>query len=382
MDAVAAMGGRIICSYEPLYPDSLAAIADPPPVLTVLGDIRALSRPCIGIVGTRNASLNGRRMAGVLAHDLGKSGYVVVSGLARGIDTAAHEAALQNGFPTIAVIAGGVDTIYPRENEKLHHAIIKSGSKTGSSTPQSTSANIHANTPANPPANTPIGGAVISEAPLGTQPNAKLFPRRNRIVSGLSLGIVVVEAALRSGSLITARQALDQGREVFAVPGFPLDPRAEGPNSLIQQGARLVTNAAVILEDVAGMSFAPPPQSTLFEDPDRFEGVDVDEEDGLLDAALLHAMAQEGARTPSKTAPSSKAPPSHGIQPAAIHSPTETPAEAVLSILSPAPIGIDDLIRASGLDVSVVQMVLMELELSGKLERLTGNRVALLPDVA
>lgn len=350
--SVTRLGGMILCSYEDGYPAALAAIADPPPVLTVLGDAVCLQMNCIGIVGTRNASLNGRRMAALLASGLGKAGYAVVSGMARGIDTAAHEAALKDNAATIAVLAGGADQIYPRENDKLYRAILAAGD--GGK------------------------GAIISESPLGMQPNARLFPRRNRIVSGLSLGLVVVEAALRSGSLITARQALDQGREVFAVPGFPLDPRAEGPNSLIKQGARLATSVADVTEELAGMTWRPRP-------PDLFCGLSgaaqslvpvAGDEDDLLDEALAEALQLDGRYAP--TAPAYDAPDDVPQTTRAYAGPEET----VLSALGAAPVGVDEVIRACGLGAGEVQTILMTLELSGKIERLPGNRVALLGDVA
>ncbi len=195
--AIEKAGARLVAACEPEYPKALAAIADPPPALTVLGrpEMLASQDPTVGIVGARNASGAGRRIAQGIATDLGTRGIIVASGLARGIDTAAHNGALKTG--TVAVVAGGVDVYYPPENEDLQNAIAAEG-------------------------------AVISEQPMGTEPQARHFPRRNRMISGLSLGVLIVEAASRSGSLITARTALEQGREVFAVPGSHLDPRAQG----------------------------------------------------------------------------------------------------------------------------------------------------------
>ena len=194
-------GGRMIALCEPEYPEPLAAIADPPPVLFVRGDTALLHRPILAIVGARNASSNGRRFAEEIARDLGEAGYVVVSGLARGVDGAAHRGALHTG--TIAAVAGGIDVVYPPEHEDLQRQIAETG-------------------------------AVVSEQPVGTQPTARHFPARNRLISGLSAGVLVVEAAQKSGSLITARLALEQGREVFAVPGSPRDPRCRGTNDLIR----------------------------------------------------------------------------------------------------------------------------------------------------
>lgn len=190
-----SLGGCLLCSCEPDYPIPLAAIDDAPPVLSLLGHPHLLARPAVAVVGARNASINGRKLARDVSAGLAEAGYLVVSGMARGIDTAAHEAALSGG--TAAVVAGGVDIVYPEENRSLYENICQNG-------------------------------VVLAEQPLGTEPQARHFPRRNRIVSGVSLGILVVEAAPRSGSLITARFALEQGREVFAVPGSPLDPREKG----------------------------------------------------------------------------------------------------------------------------------------------------------
>src|SRR6266702_4449722 len=216
--AIERLGGRLVCWGEPLYPGALAAVDDAPPVLTVLGREEMLPgvilAPMVAVVGARNASANGRRLARDLAAKLGAAGIVVVSGLARGIDAAAHLGALETG--SVAVVAGGADIVYPEENRGLHEALARDG-------------------------------AILAEMPLGTEPQARHFPRRNRIISGIALGVVVVEAAAKSGSLITARFALEQGREVFAVPGSPLDPRSEGTNDLIKQGATLVTDAADVI---------------------------------------------------------------------------------------------------------------------------------------
>lgn len=305
------MGGEIITAADPGYPLPLAATDDAPPVLSVIGNAELMNRPCIAMVGARNASLNGRKFAETLARDLGRAGHVVVSGLARGIDTAAHTGALETG--TIAVVAGGIDVVYPPENQKLYDEIKEKG-------------------------------LIVAESPLGQQPFAQSFPRRNRIVSGLSAGVVVVEATMRSGSLITARLAGEQGRDVYAVPGHPLDPRAEGPNHLIRDGALLIRSAADILEHITGFTgggakirglsdsadnaFDSP--STIFADPDAQD----------FDAAR----------------------------------------ESVLSVLSLSPAPVDELVRATGIPVPLVQTVMMELELAGRLQRLPGGRVALLAE--
>ena len=216
LEALAKLGGRLIASVEPEYPRGLAALEAPPPVIAVLGHDALLAREMIAVVGARNASALGRKLAHSLAAELGAAGLVVVSGMARGIDTAAHEGALKSG--TCAVIAGGIDIVYPPENAGLYARIKDEG-------------------------------VIVSEMPLGQPPQARHFPRRNRIISGLARGVIVVEAAEGSGSLITANFALEQNREVFAVPGSPLDPRAKGANRLLRQGAVLTETA----DDVLGV---------------------------------------------------------------------------------------------------------------------------------
>ena len=222
MAAARKLSVELVGIREEAYPQRLAEIDDAPPLLAVRGNIAALTRPMIAIVGSRNASAAGLKFAERIAHELGEAGFVIASGLARGIDAAAHRASLATG--TVAVLAGGHDHIYPEQHVDLLDAILP-------------------------------GGAAISEMPFGWEPRAQDFPRRNRLISGLSLGVVIVEAAKRSGSLITARLALEQGREVFAVPGSPIDPRAEGTNGLLKQGATLVTEAAdvlAVLEPILG----------------------------------------------------------------------------------------------------------------------------------
>src|SRR5439155_7265310 len=228
--AVERLGGRIVCWGEPLYPSALAAVEDAPPVLTVLGRPEMLPRlllaPIVAVVGARNASANGRRLARDLAAELGEAGIVVVSGLARGIDAAAHLGALETG--SVAVVAGGADIVYPEENRGLHEALARDG-------------------------------AILAEMPLGTEPQARHFPRRNRIISGIALGVVVVEAAAKSGPLITARYALEQGREVFAVPGSPLDPRSRGANDLLRNGATLTETSDDIMAQLGPLLQGRPP---------------------------------------------------------------------------------------------------------------------------
>src|SRR5215469_9762503 len=233
LQALGAAGARLIAWGEPDYPPALVAVDDAPPLIAVKGLAQLFERPAIAVVGARNASANGRRFARDIALQLGQQGLLVVSGLARGIDAAAHQGALASG--TAAVLAGGIDQVYPEENRALHEEIA-------------------------------ARGLLIAEMQVGTEPQARHFPRRNRIISGASLGVLVVEAAARSGSLITARFALEQGREVFAVPGSPLDPRCRGTNDLIRNGATLVESVDDIIR-----TLAPTMGTALSERPrDRF----------------------------------------------------------------------------------------------------------------
>lgn len=305
LDALEALGAKVLTLADPAYPRPLAAIDDPPPVLSLFGDSALLSRRAIGIVGARNASANGRRLARQLAAELGQAGLVVASGLARGIDTAAHEGALASG--TVAVLAGGPDVVYPRENEALYRRICQSG-------------------------------AVVSEMPAGTVPQARHFPRRNRLISGLSLGVLVVEAAPRSGSLITARFALEQNREVFAVPGSPLDPRARGCNQLIRnQGAALVESAEDLLETLEGY---------------------------LAERRIRPAEPLQAASAPAKAAESEAA----------------EARSLVKELLGPSPVLLDEVARQAQLSAAIVNQVLLELELAGGIIRHPGNRVSLAID--
>ena len=300
---LAKVGARLVAHGEADYPTALAAIEDAPPVLAVRGHVHLLTKRAVAIVGARNASANGIRFARQLAVDLGREGLVVVSGLARGIDAAAHLGALENG--TVAVMAGGVDVVYPAENRALYDDVA-------------------------------AAGAVVSEIAAGTAPTATHFPRRNRIISGLSLGVIVVEAARRSGSLITARCALEQGREVFAVPGSPLDPRSQGCNHLLRQGAILVEGAEDVREGLSGVLRAP-----LAEPPsiwDQFSG----QPGGAADES---AIAQARPKVVEK--------------------------------LGPTPTPVDEIIRQCQLSPAIVLTVLLELELAGRLVRTPGNQVSL-----
>jgi DNA processing protein len=296
LEACKRLGVSLVAPDEALYPPRLAMIDDAPPLLAVRGKLETLMRPMIAIVGSRNASGAGLKFAQSLARDLADAGFVIISGLARGIDQAAHRASLTGG--TVAVLAGGQDRIYPAEHEDLLFALLETG-------------------------------AAISEMPLGYVARAHDFPRRNRLISGASLGVVVVEAAQRSGSLITARMAAEQGREVFAVPGSPLDPRAAGTNDLIKQGATLVTEAADIVNAVQPIMARP---LALEEPDDEYSEADPD--------------AGERAR--------------------------------IVALLGPTPVLLDDLIRMAGSSPAIVRTVLLELELAGRLERHGGGMVSLI----
>lgn len=307
-EATARAGARLLAACEPDFPRALAAIDDCPPLVSVKGHAKLLRARTVAVVGARNASLNGRRLAEAIARDLGRAGWVVVSGLARGIDAAAHAGSLETG--TVAVLAGGIDTVYPEENRDLQARIGEAG-------------------------------AIVAEMPVGTEPQARHFPRRNRIVSGLSRGVLVVEAAPRSGSLITARLALDQGREVLAVPGSPLDPRARGTNDLIRQGATLVESAEDVLAAMGGVEPAgePPP------DPFRH---------GPFAAAAAPEPSEREAAAGRA---------------------------ALVELLGPSPVGVDELMRGCQLSPPAVQTLLLELEMAGRIQRLAGNRVVLLQPV-
>jgi DNA processing protein len=298
LKAAALLGVRLVALGEPDYPQRLRWIDDAPPLIAIRGNAAALARPMVAIVGARNASAAGMRFAERLAHNLGAAGFSIVSGLARGIDGAAHRASLGTG--TVAALAGGHDCIYPPEHGELAQAILAEG-------------------------------ALVSEMPMGWEPRARDFPRRNRLISGLAAGVVIVEAARRSGSLITARMALEQGREVFAVPGSPLDPRTEGSNDLIKQGATLVTEAAdivTVLRPILGQPIE-------------------------LAAAEPETPAALGA------------------------DPADSERDRIAALLGPTPVPIDELIRLSGCSPSVVRVVLLELALAGRLERHGGTLVSL-----
>ena len=301
LDELARAGARLVGIGEPEYPPVLRQMENAPPMLSIKGEPAVFSLPPVAIVGARNASLAGVKMARTLAESLGAEGFAVVSGLARGIDTAAHQGGLSTG--TIAVFAGGLQRPYPPDNAVLADEIAGRG------------------------------GALVSEMPFGWEPRAQDFPRRNRIIAGLSLGLVVVEAALRSGSLISARLATEMGRLVFAVPGSPLDPRAAGCNALLKEGATLVTEWEDIVNAIRPLSGRP--------------------------VSLPGGFAE---------------PPDFGSTPPA----GEAERASVVEALGPTPVSIDELIRHTGLPAAQMFMILLELDLAGRLERHAGGAVSLI----
>lgn len=305
MEQIKKYGAHLLLRDDPDYPQALKQIPDAPPLLTVKGNLKALNQKTIGIVGSRNASLNGKKFAENLARELGASRYIIASGLARGIDAYAHRGSLLTG--TIGVVAGGINIIYPPENTLLYEQILDKG-------------------------------AIIAESPFGVEPQSPFFPKRNRLISGLSLGLVIVEAALKSGSLITARYALEQNREVFAVPGSPFDPRCQGTNNLIRQGATLIQKAEDVLE-------------------------------GLPSLQKFYASEQL-------------------ILPYESHlqiTPSEKDAKKIrddlLINLSYTPISIDELVRQCHVSASEAQYILLELELAGRVQRHSGNKVSLIGNI-
>ncbi len=334
-EGLSRLGGRFIALGEVEYPVPLQAIDSAPPLLAVLGRAEVLQRPGVALVGSRNASAAGMKFTARLARELGEADFTVVSGLARGIDTAAHEASLETG--TVAVLAGGLDEIYPPQNIPLARRLLERG-------------------------------ALVSEMPLGWVARARDFPRRNRLVSGLSLGTVVVEAARRSGSLITARFANEQGRLVFAVPGSPLDPRAEGGNHLIREGATLCAEAAHVIEALQPLrqreldlsplprlmreAAGQPASEAMWDELDLPE----------IEPAPGYARHEDGFELePSSSSRAAAA---------------ADPGRRVLDLLGPMPIALDDLVRASGLPAGEVGHVLVELELTGAIRRHPGGTLS------
>lgn len=302
LSALEALGGKMIAQDTPDYPGNLAAIPDAPPLLSVIGNLHLLHQRVIAIVGARNASLAGCRIAFNLAQELAQAGIIIISGLARGVDTHAHKGSIEGG--TIAVMAGGVDIPYPESNTDLYKEIAQRG-------------------------------ALISEIPFGIHPQASHFPRRNRLIAGMALGVAVIEAAAKSGSLITARLAADYGREVFAVPGSPLDPRNRGCNDLLRQGATILESAEDVLQSLAS------------------------QESSRILERKRHDFMEIPLDTPSEQV-------------------LEKARIKVIEALGPTPTEVDTIIRHCLLSTPVVLTVLLELELAGRLERHFGGRVSLL----
>jgi DNA processing protein len=308
-------GATMVLLGEPEYPVLLAAIDHPPPVLWAVGQAEALQRPSIAIVGARNASALGLRTARNLARGLGEAGQVIVSGLARGIDAAAHDATIETG--TIAVMAGGIDHIYPPEHDKLAARIAETG-------------------------------ALISECPMGMEPTSRHFPRRNRLISGLARGVVLIEAAVRSGSLITARYALEQGREAMACPGAPEDPRAGGCNQLIRDGAALIRNTEDVLEALSGprtLGLAEPGRQFLFDDDSFDEDFGSSDYDAIDD--FDDADDQAGAAM----------------------------ADQILRLLGPHPVELDEIARQCGASPAEFSLAVLELDLAGRIDLLPGGMI-------
>jgi len=297
----ASIGACLLTLDDPAYPGLLSQIEDAPPVLSVLGSSLVLSKQSLAIVGARNASIHGQHFARKLSSELGQHHWIITSGLARGIDTAAHEGALSTG--TIAVLASGIDYIYPPENEKLYHVIREKG-------------------------------CIISEAPFGAKPQSHFFPRRNRLISGLSKGIIVVEGALKSGSLITARFGNEQGRDVFAVPGSPLDPRCRGTNQLIQQGATLIQSAQDII--------------------DHYQSFFTSQ--GLRETTSLYSMPPKKLDFEKDNSDLKK---------------------QILEKLSYTPISLDELTRQCETRSEYIQSAIIELELAGQVFRSSRNQITL-----
>nr|WP_250806984.1 DNA-processing protein DprA [Neorhizobium tomejilense] len=300
LEAAHRFGARFVGIGEPDYPPALRQIEGAPPLLAMKGDLSAATRPSVGVVGSRNASISGAKFAAMIARDCGRAGYTVTSGLARGVDTAAHRASLETG--TIAVLAGGLDQPYPPENVPLLDEITEGA------------------------------GLAVSEMPFGWEPRARDFPRRNRLISGISLGVVVVEAAERSGSLITARMATDFGRLVFAVPGSPLDPRCHGTNGLLKQGAIVTTGSADVIEALAPLSQLDLFSGSVVEEPKKFSD---------------------------------------------ILPPNDDDRAIIVSALGPTPVEVDDIIRHTELPASSVYLILLELDLAGRLHRHVGGLVSI-----
>ncbi|MEO0618346.1 MAG: DNA-processing protein DprA [Pseudomonadota bacterium] len=366
------MGARLVAPGEPGYPLWLAETEGGPPLLYIMGNAALAERPIVAIVGSREASAAGRALAEEMGRDFGAAGFVVASGLARGIDGAAHRASLERG--TLAVVAGGIDAIYPAEHAELHHAVAERG-------------------------------LLITEMPPGHTPRAKDFPRRNRIVSGVAQGVVVIEAARRSGTLITARLASEQGRQVFAVPGHPLDPRADGTNMLLRTGATLATRAEDVIEALAPLdprANAPrlaaswvatcdhPTHEPLGQTEIETEGDDLfSASQRTEDNSTVHAPArthrrsgmEEAVHTLRPFADLDRAHSAIGISRVSAKPDPRTtqphPRDQLLSALGTTPVAIDTLCRVTELTTPQVRSALTELDLDGRIERHHNQLVSL-----
>lgn len=347
------IGAQIIPACDPDYPDLLRNVLDCPPVITALGNTSILNHKIIAIIGGRNSSINGRNFASKLALDLSKAGFIIASGLAKGIDTAANSVIYKN-CPTIAVMANGIDVVYPKENFNLYKKIIEND------------------------------GLVITELPFATKPKPQYFPQRNRIISGLSLGIAVIEASKHSGSLITANFALNQGREVFAVSGFPLDSRCSGSNYLIKNGAKLIESADDIIESIGFNS--PPKQKSLFD----IQRSEFDLENRSLSRPIHSEKISEEVQANNTGYPNvfeeynqvstTKLPPATELykRPNVKQEKLQEAKLVIVNHINSVPIDVDELILASGLSINLALMALLELELENKIERSPGNKISLI----
>jgi DNA processing protein len=342
LDGLAQIGGSLVALGEPEYPAALREVHAPPPMIAMRGKPDVLTRPMVAVIGSRNASVVGLAFTERVVRDLAAAGFVIVSGLARGIDARAHIASLAMG--TLGVLAGGLDKVYPPQHEGLARDMLEHG-------------------------------ALISEMPLGWEPQGRDFPRRNRIVAGVALGTLVIEAARGSGSLITAKFAAEQGREVFAVPGSPLDPRAEGTNALLKQGATLCTSAQDVLD-----SLLPMIESGQVSRSDLFDALPAtpseplwDELDIIYPGEIPSTLAGHEFEEPSRPSPSAAAD---------VRKPRGEPPGLVRArieaMLGPAPVPIDDLVRASDASVTDVRIALLELEFEGRIERHGAGLVSLI----